>query len=67
MDKLYTAIYIERIISNKMNEDEFVDKIEAGKNYKQDILFEFLIKYNYHLYSKSISPSWGINGTSTFL
>ena len=42
-----------------MYEDEFVNTIEAGKQYKLGVLYEFLSKYNYHLYSTTIDFSIG--------
>lgn len=38
-----------------MFENEFVDKIEEGKEYKLGVLQEFISKYNYNLYSNTIS------------
>lgn len=42
-----------------MFEDEFVDKIEEGKEYKLGVLYEFISQHKYHLYSKSIGVSIG--------
>jgi hypothetical protein len=38
-----------------MFENEFVDNLEENNEYKLGVLQEFLSKYNYHLYSKTIS------------
>ena len=37
-----------------MFENEYVDKLEEYSEYKLGVLQEFLSKYNYHLYSKTI-------------
>ena len=33
---------------------EFISKVEEGKEYKAEILEEFVFKKHYHLYSKTI-------------
>lgn len=37
-----------------MYESELISKVEEGKEYKKEILEEFILKHHYHLYSKSI-------------
>jgi len=37
-----------------MYESELISKVEEGKEYKEEILEEFVLKHHYHLYSKTI-------------
>lgn len=37
-----------------MFEDEFVDKLEEGEEYKLGVIYEYLSKNNIHLYSSTI-------------
>lgn len=40
-----------------MHESEFISKVEEGKEYKEEILEEFVLKHHYHLYSKTIGSN----------
>lgn len=37
-----------------MLESELISKVEEGKENRKEILEEFVFKYHYHLYSKTI-------------
>ncbi|MFV0516949.1 MAG: hypothetical protein ACK5MV_06100 [Aminipila sp.] len=41
-----------------MYEYEFVDEIEEGKEYKLGVLYEFIEKHRYHLYSETIGTGF---------
>ena len=40
-----------------MYESELINKVEEGKEYKREILEEFVSKHHYHLYSKTMGSS----------
>lgn len=40
-----------------MLESELISKVEEGKEYKEEILEEFVLKHHYHLYSKTIGSN----------
>lgn len=44
-----------------MYEDEFLQTVEEGKTYNLNILYEYLIKHNYHLYSETIGVCFPLN------
>lgn len=45
-----------------MHESEFISKVEEGKEYKEEILEEFVLKHHYHLYSKTIGSNIFLGG-----
>ncbi len=45
-----------------MLESELISKVEEGKEYKEEILEEFVLKYHYHLYSKTIGSNIFLGG-----
>lgn len=45
-----------------MYESEFISKVEEGKEYKEEILEEFVLKHHYHLYSKTIGSNIFLGG-----
>lgn len=45
-----------------MYESELINKIEEGKEYKIEILEEFVFKHQYHLYSKTIGSNLYVGG-----
>lgn len=40
-----------------MYESELISKVEEGKEYKEEILEEFILKYHYHPYSKTMGSN----------
>lgn len=40
-----------------MYESELINKVEEGKEYKREILEEFVSKHHYHLYSKTMGSN----------
>lgn len=45
-----------------MLESELINKVEEGKEYKKEILEEFVLKHHYHLYSKTIGSNIFLGG-----
>lgn len=45
-----------------MLESELISKVEEGKEYKEEILEEFVLKHHYHLYSKTIGSNIFLGG-----
>lgn len=45
-----------------MYESELISKVEEGKEYKEEILEEFVLKHHYHLYSKTIGSNIFLGG-----
>lgn len=45
-----------------MYESELISKVEEGKEYKKEILEEFVFKNHYHLYSKTIGSNLYVGG-----
>lgn len=45
-----------------MYESELINKVEEGKEYKREILEEFILKQHYHLYSKTIGSNLYLGG-----
>ena len=45
-----------------MLESELISKLEEDKEYKEEILEEFVLKYHYHLYSKTIGGNIFLGG-----
>ena len=45
-----------------MYESELISKVEEGKEYKREILEEFVFKNHYHLYSKTIGRNLYVGG-----
>lgn len=37
-----------------MYESKLINKVKESKEYKRDILEEFVLKHHYHLYSKTV-------------
>lgn len=45
-----------------MYESELINKVEEGKEYRREILEEFIFKNHYHLYSKTIGNNLYMGG-----
>jgi len=45
-----------------MYESELISKVEEGKEYKKEILEEFVFKNHYHLYSRTIGNNLYVGG-----
>lgn len=45
-----------------MYEDETINEVEVGKEYKKEVLEDFITRHNYHLYSKTIGKNFFGNG-----
>ena len=45
-----------------MYESELINIVEEGKEYKREILEEFVLKHHYHLYSKTMGSNLYLGG-----
>lgn len=45
-----------------MYESELISKVEEGKEYKEEILEEFVLKHHYHLYFETIGSNIFLGG-----
>lgn len=45
-----------------MYESELINKVEEGKEYKREILEEFVLRHHYHLYSKTMGSNIYLGG-----
>ncbi len=45
-----------------MYKSELINSLEEGKEYRREILEEFILKNHYHLYTKTIGTNIYLNG-----